>query len=88
MSRNPKTQRKRVFLLLLLLTLVYSSIIQLKGDTQEIQDATQQHYWLSTPGNIYQGDQVNMSFSIKNVHIQVILNVTIHVTIPNEVEFV
>ena len=88
MSRNPKTQRNRIFLLLILLTLVYSSVIQLKGEAQEIQVATQQHYWLATPGNIYEGDQVNMSFSIKNIHIQVILNVTIHVTIPNEVEFV
>ncbi|MHA1947018.1 MAG: hypothetical protein ACXAC6_12925 [Candidatus Hodarchaeales archaeon] len=88
MSRNPKTQRNRIFLLLILLTLAYSSVIQLKGETQEIQVATQQHYWLTTPGNIYEGDQVNISFSIKNIHIQVILNVTIHVTIPNEVEFV
>ena len=88
MSRNPKTQRNRIFLLLILLTLAYSSVIQLKGEAQEIQIATQQHYWLATPGNIYEGDQVNMSFSIKNIHIQVILNVTIHVTIPNEVEFV
>ena len=88
MSRNPKTQRNRIFLLLILLTLAYSSVIQLKGETQEIQLTTRQHYLLATPGNIYEGDQVNMSFYIENIHIEEILNVTIHVTIPNEVEFV
>ena len=87
MIRNPKAQCMTFFLLLLLLTLTYNSIVHSNGENQKIQLATQQHYMLTTPGNIYQGDQLNMSLSITNVHFEAILNVTISVTYPNEVEF-
>lgn len=88
MSRNQKTQRKGIFLFLLLLTLVYGSVIQSNGETQEIQAAPLQHYLVANPEEVYQRDHFNMSLSITNNYFEAVLNVTIHVTIPSEVEFI
>jgi hypothetical protein len=81
MSKNPKTQRKEIILSLLLLTLVYGSVTQSSGYPI-------QNYLVANPEEVYQRDHFNMSLSITNIHFEEILNVTIHVTIPNEIEFI
>lgn len=87
MSRNPKIQRKGILIFLLLLTLAYGSVIQSNGYTNEIQAAPLQHYLVANPEEVYQRDHFNMSLSITNIYFEEVLNVTIHVTIPSEVEF-
>ena len=88
MSRNPKIQRKGILIFLLLLTLAYGSVIQSNGYPKEIQSAPLQHYLVANPEEVYQRDHFNMSLSITNIHFEEVLNVTIHVTIPSEVEFI
>ena len=87
MSRNPKIQCKGILIFLLLLTLAYGSVIQSNGYTNEIQAAPLQHYLVANPEEVYQRDHFNMSLSITNIYFEEVLNVTIHVTIPSEVEF-
>ncbi|MHA1444260.1 MAG: hypothetical protein ACTSR4_05865 [Candidatus Hodarchaeales archaeon] len=88
MSRNPKIQRKGILIFLLLLTLAYGSVIQSSGYTKEIQAAPLQHYLVANPEEVYQRDHFNMSLSITNIYFEEVLNVSIHVTIPSEVEFI
>jgi len=88
MSSNPKTRRKGIIIFLLLLTLVYCSVIQSNGNTQEIQAAPLQHYLVANPEEVYQRNHFNVSLSITNSYFEEVLNVTIHVTIPSELEFI
>jgi hypothetical protein len=88
MSRNPKIQRKGILIFLLLLTLAYGSVIQSNGYTREIQAGPLQHYLVANPEEVYQRDHFNMSLSITNIYFEEVLNVSIHVTIPSEVEFI
>jgi len=88
MSRNPTNQRKGIIVFLLLLTLVYGTAIQSNGYPQEPQASPLQHYLVANPEEVHQRDHFNMSLSITNIYFEEVLNVTIHVTIPNEVEFI
>ena len=88
MSRNLKTQRKGIFIFLLVLTLFYGSIYQSNGYTQEIQATPLQHYLVANPEEVYQRNHFNMSLSVTNIYFEEVLDVTIHVSIPNDVEFI
>ncbi len=88
MSRNPKTQRNGLLLFILTLTLIHSSIIQLNGHTQETSASTLQTYLIVNPEELYQNDHFNMSLSITNIRYEDVLNVSINIQIPNEIEFI
>ncbi len=88
MSRNPKTQRNGLILFIFTLTLLHSSIIQLNGHTQETSASTLQTYLIVNPEELYQNDHFNMSLSITNIRYEDVLNVSINIQIPNEIEFI
>lgn len=87
MIKKPTVNRYISLLLPLIMIIFCGSIIHVNGSVDNIEASPIQLYLVANPDTLYQRDHFNMSLSITNVHYEEIPNITIRITIPNELEF-
>jgi hypothetical protein len=88
MYRNQKAQQSLLLLSILSLILIYSSVTQISGNIQSIEANPIKTFLLAKPETVFQGDHFNVSLSITNMYFEDILNVSLNMAIPEEIDFV
>ena len=88
MFRNLKSQRIVLILFILSLVLIHSSITQINGNAQKTEANPIKTFLLANPETLFQGDHFNVSLSITNMYFEDIINVSLNMVIPDEIEFI
>ena len=88
MVQGTRIQQRRQIVLILLVSALIGSTFHVNGNSSNITVVPLQLVQVADPLTAFKADQINVSISIANVYFQDILNVSMEITIPSEVEFV
>ncbi len=87
MVQGTRIQRRRFIVLILIIGAISGSTFQVNSHPSDVTVVPLQLIQVANSLTAFKADQINVSISITNVYFQDILNVSMTVTIPSEVEF-